>query len=181
MPMGRKKQCLVVVPPVVSPKSNRIDAAKTSGPSPQSKTAAASPAVVRHFQEIVLAPRIEGVYLLSFLRHSGIKKPRTYFEYYVGESVDVWSRFHTHEYEKGNFRGLILVHTKGEDQIFRRSLEKKYIAAAHYLPLVLLNGFRSVYNATHQWVAGSLLAEMDVLDAATEQLREAHAALAVAS
>jgi excisionase family DNA binding protein len=40
MPMGRKKQRLAVVPPVVSPKSNRIDAAKTSGPSPQRKPAA---------------------------------------------------------------------------------------------------------------------------------------------
>jgi excisionase family DNA binding protein len=36
----RKKQRLAVVPPVVSPKSNSIDAAKTSGPSPQRKPAA---------------------------------------------------------------------------------------------------------------------------------------------
>jgi hypothetical protein len=124
------------------------------------------------FQEIVIPPKVAGVYLLQYVRTaSANKKLKTIYEYYVGESVDVWGRLHEHSRYRGYHRSLILTTDGCEDGLYRLRLEKRFIVAAKRLPLVLRNGADDIYKASVTWANELLENEMDLLESAVAQLQ----------
>src|SRR5882762_754026 len=126
-------------------------------PMPHSKKfSEPSRASASGLREIVIAPKIAGVYLLSFTGRT--------FDYYIGESADVWMRLHTHNRFLGPLRGVILTTTGFENDSQRRQIEKKFIAAAWHLSWKLLNGNSTIRNAANSWYTPeSVRAEMTLL------------------